>query len=501
MSTPLSDGAHPFWGRKYPGYTASYTNEVLATPSLITGESSFSSTAPEAIDKIYKLGRSQTDASGDQITMSMLTNLLDTTKNLAHLPSMANPNLVSGCVNLMASAKPSVLYYEYGYVCFRILVISLNACILKHANCLDETISHMSNASKSRGSEGLLPIKLLSEHVLAQLLQLLYGDEKLFLVVSKRTSSLGLSGLMFVLFTHAMGTDANQIQESVTEPEEITMFDLHSRVAPHARLYNEKPVDVEDAINLSSRPVSAITLAAMLRFVAPLVVLGCEDLIPTTVKLCVKILWDSISSLDEAAYARHTVVDHIIKGDVLDLALRVFSTVSEFDAKDLKGTEGQLFSSTIEVYITVYELAPVPELKLRFFEAGRLDVWSKCYFYFRSGAAIGPTHGEELIAPFVNNRLNTIQSHWSGPKPNTMQGVVVKGDYRNPVEFNSVRVMAKRGPSTEQPCIYVPKPPPESSFQAVVFLDRGAATESEFDAWVQKDKKSNQRIVKILGES
>ncbi|KAH7335044.1 hypothetical protein B0J17DRAFT_630980 [Rhizoctonia solani] len=277
------------------------------------------------------------------------------------------------------------------------------------------------------------------------------------------------------------------------------MFDLHSRVAPHARLYNEKLVDVEDAINLvqafnnrlqSSRLVSAITLAAMLRFVAPPVVPGCEVLIPTTVKLC--------------------VVDHIIKGDVLDLALRFFSTVSEFDAKNLKGTEGQLFSSTIEAYIAVYELAPVPELELRFFEAGRLDAWSKCYFYFRT------SYTAVLIAQLVWSsdwvhawggtrrticKQQTKHDPKSRPKPNTTQGVVVKGDYRNPVEFNSVRVMAKRGPSTEQPCIYVPKSPPESSFQAVVFLDRGAATESEFDAWVQKDKKSNQRIVKILGES
>ncbi|CAE7182845.1 unnamed protein product, partial [Rhizoctonia solani] len=269
----------------------------------------------------------------------MLTALLDEIQDPEQLRFMAQPDLVSGCVSLIASVKPSALQYEYGYVCFRILVISLNACVMKHAGCLEETIGHMNSASpaerpstfwgasswlvyqKSRGNEQIIPDQLFSEDMLDQLLKLLYHDEKLLLTVSKRTSSLGLSGLMSVLFAHLVATEEryrfkdDHFREIIrpyirifwrylivtpeVEAEEIAMFDLHSRVSLYARLYDERPVDVEDSINLvqalndrleSPRPVSPIAVAAMLRFVAPQVVPGCEHLIPTTVKLCIEIL-------------------------------------------------------------------------------------------------------------------------------------------------------------------------------------------------------------------
>ncbi|CAE6472353.1 unnamed protein product [Rhizoctonia solani] len=80
------------------------------------------------------------------------------------------------------------------------------------------------------------------------------------------------------------------------------------------------------------------------------------------------------------------VVDNVVGGDLLDLldlALRVFSTSSSFDPSDLQGTEGQLFSAIIEAYIAIAELAPNHAVMLRFFEAGCIGAWSKCYFYFR----------------------------------------------------------------------------------------------------------------------
>ncbi|KDN37885.1 hypothetical protein RSAG8_09859, partial [Rhizoctonia solani AG-8 WAC10335] len=221
----MANEPHPFWGRQYPQYTVYYTTEALATPLISAGESRSLTVVSETIDKICKLGNSRTNASVDHITLPMLTGLLDAIRDPGQLRFMAEPNLVSGCVSLMASVSPSALQYEYGYVCFRILVISLNACIMKHAGCLEETIARMNGVSasqrlptfwgtsswliyqKSRGSQQIIPMKLLDEPVLDQLLKLLYHDEKLFLVVSKRTGSLGLSGLIFVLFTHLVATE------------------------------------------------------------------------------------------------------------------------------------------------------------------------------------------------------------------------------------------------------------------------------------------------------
>ncbi|CUA70766.1 hypothetical protein RSOLAG22IIIB_09100 [Rhizoctonia solani] len=414
MALPASTECHPTWGREYPQYTNSYTTEALST-LLISAQDSRSLTAAlDTINTICQLGNSHPSPSMDHITLPMLTDLLDTIGDPGQLRFMAEPALISGCVSLMASVKPSVFQYEYGYVCFRILVISLNALIMKDAGCLEETIAHMNDGSapqrlstfwaasswliyqKSQGSQSIIPIKSLSEPILDQLLKLLYHDEKLFLTVSKRTRSLGLSGLMFALFAYLIATEKRyrspdgHFKEIIrpysrifwrylivtpdSEAEEITIFDLHSRVTPYTRLYNEKPVDVEDSINLlqalndrlgSPRPVSALIVPAMLRFVAPLVVPGCEDLIPTTIERCIGILWNSLSSGHDAAYARHSVlnfllymrdmlmalkptqfnnqpwiwevVDNVVAGDLLDLALRVFSTSSSFDPSDLQG--------------------------------------------------------------------------------------------------------------------------------------------------------------------
>ncbi|KAL5638595.1 hypothetical protein ACGC1H_005309 [Rhizoctonia solani] len=221
----LSDEPHPFWGRQYSQYTDSYTPEALSTPLITTRESRSLTVAPETISHIRKLGTSRSNTSVDHITLPMLIDLLEQVRDPGKLRSMAELSLVSGCVRLMASVKPSALQYEYGYVCFRILVIALNVCIMKHFGCLEETITHMSSAplaqrlpafweasswlfyQKSRASQRVLPVGLLDEALLDRLLNMLYHDEKLLLVVSKRTCSLGLSGRMSVLFTHAMDTE------------------------------------------------------------------------------------------------------------------------------------------------------------------------------------------------------------------------------------------------------------------------------------------------------
>ncbi|KAG8708973.1 hypothetical protein FRC11_006008 [Ceratobasidium sp. 423] len=466
MST-LVEGLHPLWGRQYPHYVVSYTNEAIATPLASAQESHLRMKAFKAIDEIRKLEFFRTgpyrENIASQITLSMLKALLDMTKVPEQFYCMAEPDLISGCVSLMASVKPSPFQYEYGYICFRVLVIALNSCLLNHVGRLDETIARMGDVPMSqrlpifwsRSSwvvqqecerNGYLATTFrgvsFGEHVLTQLLQLLNSDRKYFFLVLRMTSSLVLSGTMLVLFTHLSDTETRHSHyleyfTKIIQPytrifwryllvmpvfgaEELIMFELHNHVATYARLKNDKPVDIEDSQTIvqtfndrlgSSRHLNIVLAAALLRFVAPLVVPGYENLIPTTVRVCIAALWETtlhhgisnqtlrmavssfllyLRDILKAVKPQHfahqpwiwEIVDHVIEGEVLDLALRVFSTAPHYDPSDFEGTEGQLFSGAVEFYMALDELAPDPNLRLRLHDAGSLATWSKCYFYF-----------------------------------------------------------------------------------------------------------------------
>ncbi|KDN40944.1 hypothetical protein RSAG8_07812, partial [Rhizoctonia solani AG-8 WAC10335] len=235
MSTPFADGSHPLWGRKYPEYTVSYTDEALTVPLSPTKEPRLRMKAFETIDEICKLECfrrvSLEETVAKSITLSMLTALLEMTNFPGHFRWMAEPRLISGCVGLMTSMAlvlSNPFQYEYGYVCFRILALAVNACLLEHAGCLGGVMERMDTApafqrfsvfweasarlidQAHQGNERLASIihrYMFDKLMLDQLLQLLNGDRKLFLVVSKMTGSLGISGVLYVLFRHLVATE------------------------------------------------------------------------------------------------------------------------------------------------------------------------------------------------------------------------------------------------------------------------------------------------------
>ncbi|KAG8687463.1 hypothetical protein FRC11_007179, partial [Ceratobasidium sp. 423] len=202
----------------------------------------------------------------------------------------------------------------------------------------------------------------------------------------------------------------------ISDAEEKASTDLHNLSTSFARLNNDKPVDVEDAKNIlqafneslaATKPNSALHNMAMIRFVAPLVVPGCESLVPTTIKLSIDMLWDSLlrgKEAKETTILNRTqsdvikalrppcfnhqpwiwqIVDHVIREDLVDLALRAMLTAPSFNLKTLDHPEAQLMSAAIEFFMALKELAPHPDFLLRFRDSGRVGDLCKYYFYFR----------------------------------------------------------------------------------------------------------------------
>ncbi|KDN37409.1 hypothetical protein RSAG8_10214, partial [Rhizoctonia solani AG-8 WAC10335] len=352
MSIALGSEPHPHWGRTYPQYLVSYTNAAVSAPLDTDKESSARIEAFKTITRICEIGRLRTTQGRESIakyvTLSMLRGLLEAFKIPGQLDSIGEAKLVSGCVALMASVSPSPLQYEYGYVSFRILVFAVNACLLKHAGYLDETVARMdflpiskrlatfwgeSAALVTREYMGANKLKeiisaaSLDSRVLNCLLQLLDSDQKRFLVVSKIANSLGLSGLMFLFFKHLEADQyryarREDILAQIVRPycrifwryllvtpdfehEEEATIAVHNQLAPTTSLTNNKCVDVEDSRNViqayidrleSSQPTTMIRACSMIRFVAPIVAPGCEDLVPQMVKWGIQLLWNSLIS-------------------------------------------------------------------------------------------------------------------------------------------------------------------------------------------------------------
>ncbi|CUA72863.1 hypothetical protein RSOLAG22IIIB_10376 [Rhizoctonia solani] len=219
MSTALNNDRHAFWGLPFPDYFELYTNQALAVPLSPSEETNVLATATKTIELIIALSDlpegSRQEATG-YITLSMLKSILDATKIPKEIKKLADPRLVAGCMELMASVEP-LFGYEYGYICFRILNLAANACILKVAGRLDSTIRQMEHASddlllfwsnsaaevysdlKRRAMIALVLCNAFTLDAVGGLIHLLHANQKQYFILLKELQSMGLSGLMFVL--------------------------------------------------------------------------------------------------------------------------------------------------------------------------------------------------------------------------------------------------------------------------------------------------------------
>ncbi|CAE7123663.1 unnamed protein product, partial [Rhizoctonia solani] len=144
--------SHPRWGLAIEYYPKIYTRDAISAHfcTSLDGNVSWRTSAIATISDICKLGQT-TQANSIQrissgITLEKLKDLLELTRFPSDFTNFALPSLVEGSITLMSSLEPTPFSYEYGYLCFRILVFSLNACLIDHGYTLEFTIERMTNA-------------------------------------------------------------------------------------------------------------------------------------------------------------------------------------------------------------------------------------------------------------------------------------------------------------------------------------------------------------------
>lgn len=247
---------YPLWGRELDDYTSSYDFEAALHRFSFNADSETALwlEAEESMLEICKLagnGESRDlDAIMDHIHLPTLQSVLKLALSPHTIRHLARPPLIRGCLKLMStvkqSGKPSPFSHEYGYLCFRILTIAINVCLLERSSTLDDAIDRMLLEPKAAllqvlsehvskvviqaagdgrhcdlilgwaGLEGQAPEEVLMlDSDVTILLDLLWTDRKDFLRALASTYSPGLSGVMLLLWRYcclegALHPDENQ---------------------------------------------------------------------------------------------------------------------------------------------------------------------------------------------------------------------------------------------------------------------------------------------------
>ncbi|CAE6398199.1 unnamed protein product [Rhizoctonia solani] len=243
------DRVHPQWGRPLEQYVQAWDiNSLQTKPGWGSHtESEIRHRARIAISEICSLGGKNRSEY-----------------NRKTFVELGYPELVDGCLTLIkivrTSDKATPFRYEYGYLCFRIISISLGVCLLHRAKLFDAAIDRMRAESASQAKmltifseeiaqlfftllsidEGIdrsdwmlglrdvnrqfgpsqLPFTLIHEHM--QLLSLLFSDQKDFSRALFSAYCPGVSAVIYLLWRCVKlchdGIFDNQ------EPDLVSMF-------------------------------------------------------------------------------------------------------------------------------------------------------------------------------------------------------------------------------------------------------------------------------------
>ncbi|CAE6479854.1 unnamed protein product [Rhizoctonia solani] len=139
--------SHPRWGRKIGSYslTSNVNCTTLSIDSEIAGLRAMKEISGLASEPHVTAPTSSADFPAIQI--STLERALYLTRDPTRIHHLVDPSVVSGCIRLMksvisqSSGFPSPFSYELGYLCFRLLIITLNACLLDRWGRLDEALA------------------------------------------------------------------------------------------------------------------------------------------------------------------------------------------------------------------------------------------------------------------------------------------------------------------------------------------------------------------------
>ncbi|CAE6506610.1 unnamed protein product [Rhizoctonia solani] len=242
---------HTIWGRPFNQYIESFKPEATRRRTRWRHDFELEKSRSEAADVIRTIcriagewGAVRTHHLEGHITLSMLKLLDKLSYSPITLAEFGHTAIISGCIKLMQVAsrsitqlgENSVLSYEYGYLCLRIIAIAIGVCLLERSNRYSEAVEDMLRnpctdiiAIMSRHVSRLIQDEVLSSgnerhfdwilgwarsetHPLQEplalrsdmwmLLNIIYTCRKDFLLALTSTYPLGLSGLMFLLWRY-----------------------------------------------------------------------------------------------------------------------------------------------------------------------------------------------------------------------------------------------------------------------------------------------------------
>ncbi|CAE6536398.1 unnamed protein product [Rhizoctonia solani] len=120
------------WGRTIDQYTQAYGSAY--TRKRIHSVEDIQHPTMAAIERISKVTPNKTNHG---VTLSDLHSIQEFSRSPLAYSASASPSLVSGCIRLMSTiqvaGKASPFSYEYGYLCFRTMIIALSTCLLKNS--------------------------------------------------------------------------------------------------------------------------------------------------------------------------------------------------------------------------------------------------------------------------------------------------------------------------------------------------------------------------------
>ncbi|CAE6422659.1 unnamed protein product [Rhizoctonia solani] len=367
LNTP-SKSLHPRWGRDIRSYPAIYTNKAitgrLKVPVKARDRAALRTIGLRAIEEICMLGNSKVESSEyneifESITLQKLESVLEFTRFPNEYENFAIPKLVAGCIELLSYTTPSPFAYEYGYLCFRILVFALNTCFLKYAGAWEETVDEMQNKSSGLhtscfwdrsamvaleevvyyGCEQAMSdafdfvrsrrwsVPYFDQQKLDNLISILHSDRKNFFIALRDTGSLGLSSLFFILQRHIKSKQPKmepaEFVEKIAVPFSrvfyryqivLPNFAMERFASRHLFLGNLGDftdtllIDMDDSRNVLRAYINSVKPphyrcevffgdGIPLNFLLPHVVPGCEDLIPGLFEAAMQVLWNAL--LDE----------------------------------------------------------------------------------------------------------------------------------------------------------------------------------------------------------
>ncbi|CAE6420806.1 unnamed protein product [Rhizoctonia solani] len=222
------------WGRPLEQYLPDYTEDRAfeELQAILAGHGS--SEIRDGVQRVSAISLDHLDEP-HTVTASTLRSLLWLALTPATYPQLASPALIRGCIALMSTIKPmgkmSPFSYELGYLCFRLITISIGACLLDNTgvHAFKSRIQELRPALVTPIVEGLiggtggrdrenccciLGWTLCPRHAQAEvqlivplsdtrlLMEMLYTDRHLLLKSLISTHAPGLSAVVFLMWRY-----------------------------------------------------------------------------------------------------------------------------------------------------------------------------------------------------------------------------------------------------------------------------------------------------------